>query len=469
MTAIADLTATQMLAAFAKRELSPVEAAEACLERIRRLNGDVHAYAQVNQEVTLAEARAAEARYAKGEARGLVDGVPVAVKDIFMAEGWPNLKGSHLVDRGAPAAADAPAVAALKRHGMVTLGRTTTPEFGWKGVTDSPLEGPTGNPWQPAATAGGSSGGSAAAVVLGMGPLALGTDAGGSIRIPAGFSGCFGHKPTHGLCPMWPPSAFYPLAHVGPMTWTVEDAALLMNVLAEADPRDAALPPAHRDYRAELGGDLSGLRVAYSASYGYVQVDPEIAAAVAAAVKVLGELGAEVEAVDPGIEDPIDAFNILFYGGAANAMRDIDGEARGRMDPGLVEVAEWAAGHSLLDYLAAANTRAALTEHFSLFHRRYDLLVSPCLPIPAFAKGRDVPEGWHGRHWPSWTPFTYPFNLTGQPACSVPCGFTRDGLPIGMQIVAARHADALVLRAAHAFEQARPWTGRRPQWIEETP
>lgn len=465
---IAELTAVQMLTAFRRGELSPVQAAEACLKRIKDLDHRTHAFSQLREETTLAEARAAELRYQKGQANGLVDGVPVAVKDIFMAEGWPNLKGSRLVDRNKPAEVDAPAVAALKRQGMVTVGRTTTPEYGWKGVTDSPLEGPTGNPWDPARTAGGSSGGSAAAVVLGMGPLALGTDAGGSIRIPAAFSGLVGHKPTHGLCPMWPPSAFYPLAHVGPMAWTVEDTALLMNVLAEPDPRDVTLPSNTIDFQNNLHDGVNGLRIAYSPTLGYVDiVDPQIRDSLDAAAKAFEQLGANVEMVDPGFEDPLEAFDILFYGGAANAMRDLTPEQRKQMDPGLQHVANWAGELSLLDFLGASNVRANLIESTSLFHQKYDLLLTPCLPIPAFAKDREVPENWPHERWPTWTPFSYPFNLTGQPAISVPCGFTDAGLPIGLQVVGARHRDTLVLRAAQAYQQAHPLTNKRPSWINE--
>lgn len=470
MTGIADMTAVEMLAAFRKGELSPVEAAEACLARIRDFDGPVHAYSQVNEEITLAEARAAEDRYREGRAHGLVDGVPVAVKDIFMAEGWPNLKGSRLIDPHKPCERDSPAVASLRRHGMVTLGRTTTPEFGWKGVTDSPLEGPTGNPWAPELTAGGSSGGSAAAVVLGMGPLALGTDAGGSIRIPAAFSGLFGYKPTHGLCPMWPPSAFWPLAHVGPMARTVSDAALLMNVLAEPDPRDPTLAPNRTDFAAELEDGVNGLRIAYSPRLGFdIGVEPEIAAAVADAVGRLETLGARVEEADPGLADPLEAFNVLFYGGAANAMRDVGPDDRARMDPGLTGAAAWAEGLSLLDYQGGLNARAHWIEAMSLFHERYDLLVTPTVPIPPFAKGREVPENWPHERWPTWTPFTYPFNMTGQPAASVPCGFAAAGLPIGLHIVGARHADSLVLRAAHAYQQAHDLTTHRPLWADKPP
>ncbi len=464
---LADWTARQILDAFAGGDVSPVEAAEACLARVRQANPAVHAYSQIREDITMAEARAAEQRYRKGEAHGLVDGVPVAVKDIFVAEGWPNLKGSKLVDANVPAQADSPAVAALKRHGMTTVGRTTTPEFGWKGITDSPLEGPTGNPWDPSKTAGGSSGGSASAVVLGMGPLALGTDAGGSIRIPAAFSGLVGHKPTQGLCPMWPPSAFYPLAHVGPMTWTVEDTALLMDVLTETDARDATLPANQVSFSKAIHGGIDGLKIAFSPDFGYIDVDPEIADSVKRAVTVLEQLGAHVDEAHYGFNDPLEAFNIMFYGGAANAMRSIGAQDRRQMDPGLAQVAAWAEKLSLLDYLGAANVRADLIEHTSLFHTDYDLLVSPTLPIPAFTKGQEVPDGWPHERWPTWTPFTYPFNMTGQPSVSVPCGFTSDGLPIGLQITGARHNDALVLRAAQAYQHAAPLTHRRPDWIED--
>lgn len=467
-TQIADLTAVQMRQAFESGELSPVDAAKACLKRISDLDDQTHAYSQVNEDITLAEARAAEKRYQNKQADGLVDGIPVAVKDIFMAQGWPNLKGSKLVDASKPAETDAPAVAALKRHGMVTVGRTTTPEYGWKGVTDSLLEGPTGNPWDPAKTAGGSSGGSATSVALGMSPLALGTDAGGSIRIPAGFSGLVGHKPTHGLCPMWPPSAFYPLAHVGPMTWTVEDTALLMNVLAEPDPRDVTLPSNSIDFLADLNKGVGDLRIAYSPTMGYVDiVDPEIRTALDGVAKAFEQLGATVDQVDPGFEDPLEAFDILFYGGAANAMRDLTPDQKQQMDPGIQHVAEWAGELSLLDFLGASNVRANLIESTSLFHQKYDLLLTPCLPIPAFTKDLEVPEDWHHERWPTWTPFTYPFNLTGQPAISVPCGFTKSGLPIALQLVGARHQDSTVLRAAQAYQQAHPLTDTRPSWINE--
>ncbi len=297
---------------------------------------------------------------------------------------------------------------------------------------------------------------------MGMGPLALGTDAGGSIRIPAGFTGIVGHKPTQGRVPFWPPSPFGTLAHPGPMTWTVEDAALMMEVLTEPDGRDATMPPPAGGYLGTLTGRIKGLRIAYSPDLGYVDVDPEIAECVAAAVHVFEELGAQIDLAGPGFSDPVVSFGRLFYGGAANAMRDLDGEARACMDPALVAAADEGASQSSLDYMAAMNEQRSLTERMGRFHMRYDLLLTPTLPIPAFEAGRDTPKGWNGERWPSWTPFTYAFNMTGQPACSVPCGFTKDGLPVGLQIVGPRHADALVLRAAHTYQMARPLTNMRP-------
>jgi len=464
-TQIADMTAGEMTAGYATGEFTPTEATQACLDRIHKYNDQVNAYNILNEEITLDAARRATERWRLGTPLGPIDGVPVAVKDIFMTKGWPNRKGSTLTSEQ-PVQVDAPAIAALRRNGFVPLGRTTTPEFGWKGVTDNPLDGVTSNPWDPSKVSGGSSGGSGAAVPLGMGPLALGTDAGGSIRIPAGFCGVVGHKPTHGLCPMWPPSSFYPLAHVGPMTWTVADTALLLDVLAEPDPRDMTLPGCSVSFRDALDDiDLSGLHIALSPTLGYVDVDPEIHSAVMATAGAFEDAGAVVETCDPGFSDPLESFNRMFYGGAANALRDIGPDDRGKMDPNLIKVAEWASQLSLLELMEASNERGALTEKMSLFHRKYDLLLTPSLPIAAFDAGLEVPKDWPHDRWPTWTPFTYPFNMTGQPAISVPCGFTSTGLPIGLQIVGPRHSDALVLQAAHYYQQACPLTSIRPKML----
>lgn len=463
MEGIAELTATEMLGRFRGGDLSPVEATRAVLDRIEERDKAVNAFCLVDPDRALADARAAERRYRDGVPAGALDGVPVSIKDLFLTAGWPSRKGSRALAAAGPDEEDAPAVARLREHGAVLVGKTTTPEFGWKGVTDCPLTGVTGNPWDPGRTCGGSSGGAAAAVVLGMGPLATGTDGGGSIRIPAGFSGLVGMKPTYGRIPHYPPPPFGTLAHAGPLAWTVADAALMFDVLAGPDPRDwRAAPPEGISYPQALEGGVEGLRVAYSPDLGFVEVDPEVATAVREAVGALEELGAHVEEVDPGFKDPVECFNVHWYAACATVLAGFDDEQRAEMDPGLVEVARIGAGHTATDLVEAGGARDRLGILMSQFHRSWDLLVTPTLPIPAFGAGREVPEGWGGQRWTGWTPFTYPFNLTQQPAISVPCGFTSAGLPVGLQIVGGRFADALVMRAAHAYQRAHPLTDRRP-------
>ncbi|HUF34243.1 MAG TPA: amidase [Acidimicrobiales bacterium] len=463
MSELVDLDAHTLLAAYRSGAASPVEVTDALLARIDRLDPDLNAWCHLDPERSRAEALASEARWSAGTPQGRLDGVPVAVKDVFLTDGWPTRKGSVLVDPAQRWDTDAPAVAALRRNGAVLLGKTTTPELGWKAVTDSLADGVTRNPWDPALTPGGSSGGSGAALAARMAPLALGTDGGGSIRIPAAFTATVGLKPTWGRVPLWPPSPFGALAHAGPMARTVADTALLLQVLAEPDARDAgALLPDDVDHLAGLDAGVAGLRVAYSPTLGFARVDPEVADAVAAAVATLADLGAHVEEVDPGFDDPLETFMTLWSCGAAQATAHHDDEARAQMDPGLQRVIADGRSRGAVEYLDAVAARSALAVHMSLFHQRHDLLVTPTLPIPAFGAGRDVPEGWPDERWPTWAPFSYPFNITQQPAASVPCGFTAAELPVGLQLVGARGADALVLRAARAFEAARPFGEQRP-------
>jgi len=468
MSDIAFLSATELLGLYQSRKLSPVEATEAVLSRIERHDPRVNAYRLVDAEGARSRARESERRYLEGQPAGRLDGAPTSIKDLLLTRGWPTLRGSRVVDPDQEWGDDAPAVMRLRENGAVLLGKTTTPEYGWKGVTDSPLTGFTGNPWAPGYTAGGSSGGAAAAVALGMGQLAVGTDGGGSVRIPAGFCGIVALKPTYGRIPLWPVSPFGTLSHAGPMTLTVADAALMLEVLAGPEVRDwTTLPPENIDYQDAIEGGVEGLRIAFSPDLGYVDLDPEVREAVGAAARVFEEMGARVEETDPGFEDPIEVFNTHWYAGAANALRAYDEKDRELMDPGLIEIVEEGAGYSVMQYLQAVSHRSELGIHMGGFHMDYDLLLTPTLPIPAFEGDGEVPWGWPHRRWTSWTPFTYPFNLTQQPAASVPCGFTRSGLPIGLQIVGARFEDALVLRAAHAYQTARPLTDRRPPGAED--
>ncbi|MBY8342342.1 amidase [Streptomyces spinosirectus] len=450
------LTAVRLVEGYRKGEFSPEEATRAALNRADRIQPDVNAFVRLLADEALAQARESTERWRRGEPLGPVDGVPTTVKDILLLRGAPTLKGSKTISENGRWDEDAPSVARLREQGAVFLGKTTTPEFGWKGVTDSPQSGVTRNPYDTTRTAGGSSGGAAAAVALGAGPLALGTDGGGSVRIPAAFCGIFALKPTYGRVPLYPASAFGTLAHVGPMTRDAADAALLLDVIAAPDSRDwSGLPPAPGSFAAGLSGGVKGLRVAYSPSLGgQVAVRPAVAAAVRRAVERLAGLGAYVEETDPDFTEPVEAFHTLWFSGAARVTQQLGPHQRKLLDPGLREICGQGARRSALDYLAAVDVRMELGRRMGRFHDSYDLLVTPTLPITAFEAGEEVPRGSGHRRWTGWTPFTYPFNMTQQPAATVPVGTDGDGLPIGLQLVAARHRDDLVLRAAHTLYEA---------------
>ena len=457
-------SAAKLVKGYARRKFSPVEVAKACLAQIERHDKQLNAMVHVRPEEALAQAKASEARWMKDAPQGPVDGVPTLVKDLLLVRGWPTLRGSLTVDKAQDWNQDAPSVARLRECGAVFLGATTTPEFGWKGVTDSPLTGITRNPWDVTKTPGGSSGGSSAAAAAGYAPLTLGTDGGGSIRIPAGFSGIFGHKPSFGRVPAYPLSPFGTVAHVGPMTRTVEDACLMMNVIAQGDARDwTSLPPDGVDYTAKLGKGIKGLKVAFSPTLGYVDVDPGIARLVQDAVRVLEELGAEVEEVDPGFEDPAATFRTLWWSGARALLGKLPDEKKKLLDPALADVVAQSMAITLDDYQDAVKARGALGSQMRRFMEGYDLLVTPTLPIPAFEAGKLAPAAPDNTgKWVYWTPFSYPFNLTQQPAASVPCGFTPKGLPAGLHLVGRMFDDRTVLNAAHAYEQATAWHKARP-------
>ena len=456
---LALMPAVDLLAQYRAKKISPVEATKAALARITRLNPKFNAFCLVNEAAALESARASEARWMKGQPIGLVDGVPATVKDLLVTKGWPTLRGSKAVDPKQAWEEDAPCVARLREEGAVLLGKTTTPEFGWKGVTDSPLTGITRNPWDETKTPGGSSGGAAVAAACGMGALHLGTDGGGSIRIPAGFTGIFGLKQSYGLVPASPLSPFGTLAHIGPMTRTVADAALMLTVITKPDLRDwYAIPYDGKNYLEKLDAGVRGWKIAFSPTLGGHPVDPEIAKLVASAAQVFRELGATVEEVDPDIGPTVGpTFVNHWFPGAANALRSYSAAQQALMDPGLREVAGAGAKLPLMDYLASVKEREQLGVRMNQFHKKWNLLLTPTLPLPAFAAGVECPVMADGSRWTDWTPFSYPFNLTRQPAATVPCGLTSAGLPAGLQIVGPSFSDAAVLQAARAFESLRPF------------
>jgi aspartyl-tRNA(Asn)/glutamyl-tRNA(Gln) amidotransferase subunit A len=451
------LSATELVHAYARKTLSPVEATEAVLARIEKHDGTFNAFRLVDAERALEAAKASEARWARGKPAGLVDGVPTTIKDLVATKGWSTRRGSLTSSEEGDWDEDHPLVKKLRAHGAVLLGKTTTPEFGWKGVTDSPLTGITRNPWDPTKTPGGSSGGAAAAAAAGMGALHHGSDGGGSIRMPAGFTGIYGIKPTFGRVPTWPASGFGTVSHQGPMTRTVADAALMLTVMAEPDARDwYALPSTGYDWRDSLGMSVKGWRIAFSPDLGHAKVDPEIAALVRAAAETFTALGAHVEEVDPGLGDQHDTFRTHWFNGAARLQQTMTEDELAMLDPGFRAVGIAGGEITLTEFLDANAAREAAGAKLNVFLDKYDLLLTPTLPLTAFEAGEEVPVGSGMDRWTRWTPFSYPFNLSRHPAATIPCGFCSNGLPAGLQIVGPMNRDDKVLAASRAYEVVRP-------------
>ena len=457
-TQLTTCTAIELLALYRAKAASPVEATQAVLARIAQLNPQLNAFCLVDEAAALQAARASEARWQLGAPIGALDGVPTSIKDLILTRGWPTRRGSRSVNPDQPWDVDAPATARLREAGAVLLGKTTTPEFGCKGETNSPLTGISRNPWDLSRTPGGSSGGTAAAVAAGLGPLGVGTDGAGSVRIPAAFCGNFGLKPSFGRVPAYPLSPFGSVAHLGPHTMGVADAALMMNVLAMPDARDwTSLPYDARDYRVGLDDGVRGLRIAYSPTLGYAtNVHPEVAAAVDRAVRDLEALGAVVEAVDPGFSDPLEICTGLWFLGALTVWNGLTPAQQALADPDFRAEAELGAKLSAYEVQQLHLQRGALGSHLRQFMQRFDLIATPTVAVPAF-------EARPAGHTPidpatllGWTPFSYPFNLSQQPAATIPCGLTAGGLPIGLQLVGPMFGDALVLRACRAYESVRP-------------
>ncbi|MWD26788.1 amidase [Aquicoccus sp. SCR17] len=449
-------TAKQLSSAYERKDLSPLEATRAALDRIDRFNDTVNAYVLVDREGAEKAARASAQRWGRGEPLSALDGVPVSVKDLTDVEGWPSREGS-LVTSDTACTSDAPPARRLREAGAVLLGKTNTPEFGWKGVTDNRLFGATANPWDTALTPGGSSGGAAAACALNMGALHQGGDSGGSIRIPASFTGVFGFKPTFGWTPQWPPSKSPTLSHIGPLARTVEDAAMMLNVIGRYDYVDPyAVRGQPEDWGADLDQGLRGLRIAYSPDLGYAEVDEGVATRVREAAGKLEGLGAEIVEIHPGFESPIDTFQKIWFTASLDLYLACTAEQRKKLDPGLVDNARRAEEWSAVEFFRALSARADLTRRLERFNRDYHLLMTPSVAVPPFEINHDTPPGSRMTDWTEWSPFSYPFNLSQQPAASVPCGFTDEGLPVGFQLAGGKHDDVRVLRAAHAYLQAHP-------------
>ena len=458
------LSAAQTAQMIRSKDLSPVELMRAVLERIEALEPKINAFSYLEADRAMEAAEAAEAAVAAGEDLGPLHGLPVTIKDLADAAGFPMQSGS-LIRKGHESEFDTPFVARLKAAGAIPLGKTTTSEFGWKGVSDCPLTGVTHNPWKHGYNAGASSAGAGASAAAGYGALHQGSDGAGSIRMPSHFCGVFGLKPSYGRIPNGPVKNNDQSSHNGPMTRAVADAALMLKVMAGPDPFDhysLEAPPA--DYPALLDGDLSGLRVAYSPDLGHARVDADVAALVKDAVSAFEVMGARVEeVVTPWGPDGPELAR-FFWSAHELTYLPYLAEWEDRMDQGLVACIRSAEHYSALDYM---DMRARKLAYVAAIHRWFvdwDLLLTPSVSVAAFPAERLQPEGWpvHPWDWMMWAEFSYPFNMSHNPAASAPCGFTGDGLPVGLQIVGRRLDDLGVLRAAAAFEKARPWADKRP-------
>ncbi len=455
--------ATELAALMRRRELSPVELLHFTVARAERLGGELNPICTPTFEAALDAAVQAEARLLSGEARAL-EGLPVTLKDLSLTRGVRTMGGSRLHQDRVPTVSHLH-VERLAAAGAISIGKTTVPELGWKGNGDSPVTGITHNPWRRGMNAGGSSAGAAVCAAAGIAPLHQGSDGAGSIRMPAAFCGVYGLKPSFGRVPYHPMPNNGLISHVGPITRTVADAALMLNVLAGPDARDfTSLEAPAADFLGSLDAGIAGLRVAYSPDLGYLRVDPEVAHPVHRAALAFQEFGAQVEEVKLDWGNPLEMQHCLFASGYAGMLGHLRREDRDRLDPGLDALVERGLGYSAADYCRAQGERLSYAERVLSLFEHYDLLLTPSLSVAAFAADRLIPEHWeqHPWDWLRWAGFSYPFNLTWLPAATCPCGFTPAGLPVGLQIVGGRFQDLRVLQASRAFELARPWAQSRP-------
>ncbi len=463
-TELCYVSATELRDLIRSRQLSPLELVDAVIARAEALEPRLNALCTPTFDSARDAAKAATERIARGEPLRPLEGLPVTIKDLVMTKGVRTMAGSHRFADRVPDF-DGPVVERLREAGAISIGKTTVPEFGWKGCGDSPLTGITHNPWKHGYNAGGSSAGAGACAAAGIGPLHQGSDGGGSIRMPASFCGIYGFKPSYGRVPYAPMPNNDKQSHIGPMTRTVADAALLMSVWSGPDDRDqASLEGCPAAYLDQLDVNVRGLKVAWSPDLGHFRVDPEVAEPVRAAVAAFEELGCIVEEIVPDWDDPSATERRYWSAHMAGNHAGLLDAWGTRMDPGLVACIEDGLKVSILEYMAAKQARLDFYAATERLFRDYDLLVTPSLSVATFPAERLMPEHWpqHPWDWLQWAGFCYPFNWTWQPAATCPCGFTADGRPVGLQIVGPRLQDLRVLQASRAFERARPWAQHRP-------
>jgi aspartyl-tRNA(Asn)/glutamyl-tRNA(Gln) amidotransferase subunit A len=458
------LPATDVAELIRTKQLSPVEYMRALLTRIEALEPKINAFVHLAADQAMDAARHAEAKLMSGERIGRLHGVPVTIKDLAITKDMPTQSGS-LIMQGHQPTEDTPVVPRLKDEGAIILGKTTTSEFGWTGVSHSPLTGITHNPWKFGYNAGASSAGAGAAAAAGFGPLHQGSDGAGSIRMPSHFCGVFGLKPSFGRVPYYPVSTADMTSHMGPMTRSVADGALLLEVMSGPHPLDyTSLEAGPAAYQARLHEGIKGKRIAYSPDLGVARVDPDVAALVNAAAMRFSELGATVEEVPTPWAAPGPELIRFFWSAHMTRLQPYLEKWETRMDPGLVACIKASNNVSVADYQLARERKMPYIAGIHRWFEDWDFLLTPTVSVAAFPAEKLMPDHWprHDWDWVSWAEFSYPFNMSWNPAASVPCGFTADGLPVGLQIVGKRFDDLGVLQASAAFEQLQPWAAKRP-------
>lgn len=444
---------TETAALFQSGAVSPVELAQQCLERIAAYDQKLNAFCRITPETALAAARESEKRWRNGKPLSPIDGIPATIKDLFEVKGEIMRQGSHLMP-AISAKADSPVVRNLRRAGAVFLGATATPEFGHKGVTDSPLTGITRNPWNTEKTPGGSSGGSAVAAAMDMGMIHLGSDAGGSCRIPASFTGVFGYKPTQNTLPVFPATFFYSFSTPGLLAAHIDDITCCLPVLRKPDPRD---PTQITGAFKKTKHQNKYMKAAYIPAFSGIYVHPDTAAAVQKTAQRLQDIAA-VEQITPPLDRLVELTNINWLAGAATILAHFpDDDSRNKMDPSMLLFGEMGENMPLSRFLHAQQLRLELRQYCAKLFKKYDFLIMPTTPTPAFQAGVQSPRHPEtGDIWYDWTPFTFLANMAGLPAISIPAGFSADGLPLAVQIIGAAMDDITVLDIGAWLEQEMP-------------
>ena len=458
------MTAVELAERIRTKQISPVEYMRALLDRITTLEPKVNAFAYLAADQAMDAAKRAEAALMSGGRIGRLHGVPATIKDLAITKDMPTQNGS-LIFKGNRPSEDTPVVPRLRDEGAIILGKTTTSEFGWTGVSRSPLTGITHNPWKFGMNAGASSAGAGAGAAAGFGPLHQGSDGAGSIRMPAHFCGVFGLKPSFGRVPYDPVGTGDLTSHMGPLTRTVADSALMMEVMSGPHFLDyTTLEAGPANYLARLREGIKGRRIAYSPDLGVARVDPDVAALVRKAAEAFTELGATVEEVATPWAAPGPEMIRFFWSAHMTRLKPHLEKWESQMDPGLVACIRDSENVSVADYQAARERKMPYIADIHRWFENWDFLLTPSVSVAAFPAEKLMPDHWphHAWDWVSWAEFSYPFNMSWNPAASVPCGFTAEGLPVGLQIVGKRFDDLGVLQASAAFEEARPWAHKRP-------